>query len=528
MNIEATSPSDSSVGINSYDGTLTIADCDFYHRYLDSSCGGAITASVPCQRINVQRVRISYESRKNHDAIYTSDGRMDDGTPANLEYLQLEDVHVTNDHPSEYAIYIGQEPDTWGTVSGVLGGSGAQTNSSYISEQMTTSGTPTQPERTPPLRSPPPFGEIPMQSSQLVRIDNTGNNEPTSYRITAGEDVLPAGNDGASLTMEWGPNGRPMRPSNSMKATGTVPAGKVHAYYVTGGIETTEAVGPATWTVDGDVYDPNASNIFSTNTISSNQATRGQWQQAESGDQPTGVTIAKPLSYNGGQPVHVRLRNDANAGFEYKLEEWNYLDGSHTTETFHILHSLTMEPSEREFGLSDGTRYQVKAGEVSVSDEFNTVSMGNFFTERPVVLAQSQTYNGTEPIVTRVTDVSPNSFRVRLQEEEANGAHTTETVGYIALQQATGQINTQSFEVQRTAQTVSDQWTLIGFQQEYETPRFIAGLQTYSGLDTANLRYRNLSGTGVEVKVEEEQSADAETAHTTEAVGYVVFEGATS
>ncbi|SIR73158.1 hypothetical protein SAMN05421858_3486 [Haladaptatus litoreus] len=528
VSVEAVNPSNSSAGINSYDGTLTIADCDFYHRYLDSSCGGAITASVPCQRIEVQRVRISYESRKNHDAIYTYDGWMGDGTPANLEYLQLEDVHVTNDHNSEYAIFIGQEPDTWGSVSGVLGGSGAQTNSSYISERMTLNGSPKSPRRAPPLRSPPPVGEIPMQPSQLVRIDNTGYSSPTSYQITAGEAVLPAGNDGASITMDWGPNGQPSRLSDSTQATGTVPAGKVYAFYVTGGIEATEADGPATWIVDGDVYDPDASSIFSTNTISTNQATRGQWQQAESDDQ-TGVTIAKPLSHNGGQPVHVRLRNDANAGFEYMLEEWAYLDGSHTTETFHILHSLSMEPSEREFNLSDGTRYRVKAGEASVTDEFSTVSMGNFFeTERPVILAQSQTYNGPDPIVTRVTNVSNTSFRVRVQEEEANGSHTTETVGYIGLQQATGQINTQSFEVRRTDQTVTDQWTQIDFQQEYETPRFVAGLQTFNGLDPANLRYRNLSGTGVEVRVEEEQSADTETAHTTEAVGYVVFEGATT
>ena len=49
-------------------------------------------------------------------------------------------------------------------------------------------------------------------------------------------------------------------------------------------------------------------------------------------------------------------------------------------------------------------------------------------------------------------------------------------------------------------------------------------MQTYYGTDTANLRYRNLTGTGVDIKVEEEQSRDTETAHTSETVGYAVFE----
>ncbi|WP_458208946.1 Ig-like domain-containing protein [Haladaptatus sp. NG-SE-30] len=254
VNVEATDPANSSQGINTYDGTLTIADSDFYHRYLDSSCGGPITAPTPCQRIDVQRVRISYDSTKNHDAIYTYNGTMNDGTPANLEYFQLEDVHVRNDHNSEYGIYIGQVPDTWGTVSGVIGGSGPQTNSSYIQNHMTINGNPTPPDTTPPLPSPPPLGDIPMMPSQLVRIDNTGNSSETTYQITAGEYVLPAGTDGATITTEWGPDGGPRRPPNSAVATGTVPAGKAYAFYVTGGIVSIETTGPATVTVDGEPY----------------------------------------------------------------------------------------------------------------------------------------------------------------------------------------------------------------------------------------------------------------------------------
>ncbi|WP_435156759.1 hypothetical protein [Haladaptatus sp. DFWS20] len=524
VNAEATDPANSSAGINTYDGTLLIADSDFYHRYLDSSCGGAITAPTPCQRIDVQNVRISYNSTKNHDAIYTYEGRMSDGTPANLEYLQLEDVHITNDHNSEYGVYIGQEPDTWGTVSGVIGGSGPQTNSTYIENQMTTNGNPTPPDTTPPLPSPPPLGEVPMMPSQLVRIDNTGNSAPTTYQITAGEYALPAGTNGATIPTEWGPDDGPTRPPNAEVATGTVPAGQAYAFYVTGGIVSTEAEGPATWTVDGEVYNPGAESIFMTSTITSDrQIPRDQWKQAEAVVQPNNVAIAKPHSLNGGSPSHVRLRNVANGNFEYKLEEWAYQDGLHEGETFHI---LSMEPSEREIQLGDGTSYRVKAGTVSVQTDFISVSLEAFFgMETPVVLTQAQTFNGADPIVTRLRNVSNGSFEVRLQEEEARGAHVTETVGYIALQQATGELNGTPFEVLQAGENFTNQWSRITFQQEYEAPQFIAAQQTFNGRDTANLRYQNLTSTGVDVKVEEERSADNETDHVPEAIGYAVFEG---
>ncbi|WP_227356325.1 hypothetical protein [Haladaptatus salinisoli] len=521
VNAEANEPTNSAAGINSYDGTLAIVDSDFYHRFSDSSCGGAITAPAPCKRLYVRNARISYLSTKNHDAIYTYEGTMSDGTPADLNFLQLQNVHVRNDHNSEYAVWIGQTPDSWGTVSGVLGGSGPQTNSDYVQSHMTINGDPAAPDTTPPLPNPPSLGQVPMQSAQLVRIDNTGNQSAATYEIEAGEYVLPAGNDGATVTMTWGATPISPRPPNSKRATGRIPPGEVYAFYVVGGIASVEASGSATWTVDGEPYYPAAP--LSTKTLSSRQTSRDQWHQFDSSEQSTRVVVGKPLSFSGSQPCHVRLQNVAGGDFEYKLEEWAYLTGVHSLERFH---ALTVEPSEHELRLGDGSPYRIKAGTTSVSTAFETVSLGDFFgTENPVVLAQAQTFDGPEPIVTRLRDVSSGSFAVQIQEEEAGGWHRNETVGFIALQQATGRLNTKPFEVRRTGTTVTDGWSRIDFQQQYETPRFIADLQTFNGPDTANLRYRNLSGTGVEVKVEEEQSADAETAHTQEAVGYAVFEG---
>ncbi|WP_435156862.1 hypothetical protein [Haladaptatus sp. DFWS20] len=262
---------------------------------------------------------------------------------------------------------------------------------------------------------------------------------------------------------------------------------------------------------------------FDTETITQNQPDRDTWHQFDSDAQEPRIVIVQPLSYNGGQPAHIRLRNVADGDFEYKLEEWEYLDGAHITETFH---SLSVEPTEQTVQLDDDTSYRLTAGTVDVDHTFESVGLGNVFgTETPVVLSQSQTFNGGDPIVTRMRNVSSGSFDVRVQEEEAKGAHTTETVGYIALQQATGMLDGRPFEVGRTGTTIDDSWTRLTFDHQYEQPQFIASMQTFNGNNTANLRYRNLTGTGVDIKVEEEQSADAETAHVAEVVGYAVFEG---
>ncbi|GAA0226254.1 hypothetical protein ACFFQF_10855 [Haladaptatus pallidirubidus] len=264
---EATTLTDSAGGIDSYNGTLTIADSDFLHRYLDPSCGAPIAAGTPCQRIDIRNVRISYDSTKlNQHAVYTLVGpRMEDGSEANLEYLQLNNVQVRNDHDSVYGIYIGQAPDTWGTVSGTIGG--MQTNSSYVSDRMTTGGSPTAPNTTPPLPSPPPLGQVPLQSANLVRIENKGNSSATIYDVRAGTYIGPAGDNGATLTTSWASSVSAKRPPNSRRATGTVPAGRAHAFYVTGGVTSATKSGPATLTVDGQPYASASAASMSTDEV---------------------------------------------------------------------------------------------------------------------------------------------------------------------------------------------------------------------------------------------------------------------
>ncbi|WP_254820943.1 right-handed parallel beta-helix repeat-containing protein [Haloglomus halophilum] len=252
------------------------------------------------------------------------------------------------------------------------------------------------------------------------------------------------------------------------------------------------------------------------------QAAAGEWHGVgfeRQHEDP--VVVSKPLSdsYSDAAPAHVRLNDVSADGFDLKVEEWLYLDGDHRAETAHYL-----ALAAGDYTVDD---LSVDVGRVRTNHEFSGFSFDQSFDQRPLVFAQCQTYEGPDPVVTRLRNVTADGAEVMVQEEEGEehgGYHNDETVGYIAIEPGTGTVDDQPFEV--GVADIHEEWDRIEFEQDYEDPKFVAGIQTFHGPNTANLRYRDLSASGVEVHVEEEQSQDEETLHRYERVGYAVFEGA--
>jgi subtilisin family serine protease len=251
------------------------------------------------------------------------------------------------------------------------------------------------------------------------------------------------------------------------------------------------------------------------------QDDRSAWREVSlSGSYTDPVVLAGPVSEDGGHPVHARVRNVSTTGFEIQLEEWEYLDGGHTTERVSY---LVCEAGSHE--LADGRR--IDASTTKLDDSGGTVSFGSSFPTRPIVFSTAQTTNGGQPVVTRQASVSTTGFDCRLQEEEALGNHATETVGYLAVEPGADTASGVSLEADRTHNEVTEEPSAIDFAGGYGgRPAFLAAAQTADGPDTAALRYRALDGNGVDVRLEEERSADDETNHTTEAVGYLAVDGA--
>lgn len=228
------------------------------------------------------------------------------------------------------------------------------------------------------------------------------------------------------------------------------------------------------------------------------------------------VVVTGPISYRGVHPATPRLRNVTASAFDVSVEEWMYLDDWHHAETIGLLVT-----DRGRHNLSDGTPIEV--GQSRLDHQWSQIAFESEFPTTPIVISQAQTTNGWQPVTTRHRNVSGTGMEIRLQEEEAAGYHLDETVGYVAVPPGTGTFDEYAYEA-GVASDVTHEWQTITFDQSYDQPVILGDVQTSNGWNTCGLRYRNLTGSSVEVKVEEEQSGDAETAHVGERVGYVVLE----
>jgi len=170
------------------------------------------------------------------------------------------------------------------------------------------------------------------------------------------------------------------------------------------------------------------------------------------------IVIAKPISYNGSDAAILRIRNVTSNSFQIKIQEWKYYDGKHVDEDVSY---IVVEKGVHN--LKNGKT--LIANKISVSkyiDRFKNgcgggsdVSWKNVnFPQTlldPVVLTSITSFNGSDPVTTRLKNVSSSGFKVSLEEEEKNGSHTAEDVSYIAVESGKVKINNFSFAVcQRT------------------------------------------------------------------------------
>lgn len=150
------------------------------------------------------------------------------------------------------------------------------------------------------------------------------------------------------------------------------------------------------------------------------------------------VAFMQVLSFNGSQSVHPRIATShpetGEAGFHFKMEEWPTYDQQHVREQLGYVvlnegrHPLGRgEDPNLEVGTTDPFNYRGNG------DSWQDVQLGNF-VEGTVVVTQCQTFNGSDPVVTRQSMLDLNEFEVRLQEAESQGDHPAEeVVGYVAM-----------------------------------------------------------------------------------------------
>ena len=230
------------------------------------------------------------------------------------------------------------------------------------------------------------------------------------------------------------------------------------------------------------------------------------------------MVVAGPPSYNDENQCVVRLKNITTTGFDIRIQEWNYLDDIHTKET--VAYFVMDQGS---FTLDDGTL--VEAGQFTSSDtNFQEVQFNTAFTVEPVVMTSIATLNEEDTVTGRLRNITATSFEHKTQEQELATEHGNETVNYIAWEPSRNSLNGINVIVDKTADKVRSRWYTIDYDEQLvDIPIFLGTMQSNDGVDTSTIRYTDKTNTELEVKVEEEQSQDDETRHTSETVGYFLF-----
>ena len=233
------------------------------------------------------------------------------------------------------------------------------------------------------------------------------------------------------------------------------------------------------------------------------------------------IVIASAVGYSNQDPAVIRVRNVDSSGFEVRVQEWDYLDGQHASEQVNY---IVVESGSYE--LPGGTRVEAGRFNANAVNSFASIQFSQSCGTIPVVITTINSANEGDAVAMRLKNITTTGFDYRIQEQESNvKQHASEVAGYIAWEPSAGSIDGLVFEIGRTSNSVTHKFQAVPFYEPFSNPPvFLAGMQTTDGGDTAAVRWQNKQANGIEVKVEEEQSRDTETNHTTEVIGYMVFE----
>ena len=248
-------------------------------------------------------------------------------------------------------------------------------------------------------------------------------------------------------------------------------------------------------------------------SVSVSQADGNQWTPITfQGAYTDPIVVAHLNTSNGGEYAHVRLRNVSGGGCEVQIEEWEYLDGGHATETVSY---VVVEAGTYDLG---GGRVWV-AGRRSVGASWAAVAGAPSGTY--AAFATAATTNDARACVVRQRRTN-GQLELRLQQEEAlPNDHAAEQVHYLLVTEGTGTLDGDRWRAAYGADELTGVDRAFTYAGAFgSTPALLADLQTYDGGDPAYLRTKNPSASGFTGFCEEETSADPEVNHTTERGGY--------
>lgn len=162
------------------------------------------------------------------------------------------------------------------------------------------------------------------------------------------------------------------------------------------------------------VEEPADPVLLQGDTVTVTQDSADQWHEVffdHTMNDP--IVVMGPVTNNGVHEAFARVRNVTSEGFEFKVDEWDYLAGGHVEES---VSWLAVEAGVHE--LDNG--HVIEAGALMATTVQTSHSFTASFNSAPAVFGQVASYIESDAVVARIDEVSASGFDYLFQEEEAS------------------------------------------------------------------------------------------------------------
>ncbi len=158
----------------------------------------------------------------------------------------------------------------------------------------------------------------------------------------------------------------------------------------------------------------------------------------------------------------------------------------------------------------------------NVYQEWKKIAFPIKFDQPPLVFSQIVTNEEATPVAVRLRNISTTHFDMKVQEEEGQDLeHARERIAWIAMEAGT---QVRDYKLVAGLMNANDSWNTLNFNTAFnDIPLIFTDMQSTTERDPAISGINNLQVNGVDIKIEEEISADAELDHDFETVGFLAI-----
>ncbi|MEA3548867.1 MAG: cadherin-like domain-containing protein, partial [Thermodesulfobacteriota bacterium] len=171
--------------------------------------------------------------------------------------------------------------------------------------------------------------------------------------------------------------------------------------------------------------------------------------------------------------------------------------------------------------------FVMEMGTVIVNKDWQTVEFSESFTD-PIVVAKPASSNDENPCVVRIQNITATGFEIRLQNwDYLADDHGDETVSFVAVERGSFEMSDGTLvEAGRFETDKTDEFIQISLAEPCNVvPVIAASIITNNGSDAVVGRIQNISTTGFEYKLQEQE--DNEYFHVMESINYIAWEPST-